>query len=420
MPDNPAPAAPAAPATNAPPAPPLTPSRRRRVLQVFAIAVVLIAILVGGYSLLFGRFRESSDNAYAAGNLVRVTPAVGGTVTAIRADDTDFVAAGQMLVELDRADAKIALDKAEAELAKTVRDVRTLYASTDALGATLAARDSDLRRARDDLTRRESLAATGAVSGEELDHARQALTGARAAQSSAREQWASNRAQTEGTDVASHPLVQAAAGRVREAYLAYARCEVLAPVSGYVARRTVQVGERVQPGAALLVIVPLEEIWVEANLKEDQLRNLRIGQKVSVSADLYGSSVDYHGRVAGLAAGTGSVFSLLPAQNATGNWIKVVQRLPVRIVIDKEQLRAHPLRVGLSMRVVVDTSDRSGAQLASAPVAGTRFAAATQERAVGVADERIVGIIRANASAAHEHTARALAPAAPARAISGA
>ncbi len=409
MSDTPAPTAPTASAPAAPPAPALTPSRRRRVLQALAIVVVLIAVLVGGYSILFGRFKESSDNAYAAGNLVQVTPEVGGTVTAIRADDTDLVEAGQPLVELDRADAKIALDAAEAQLAKTVRDVRTLYASTDALGATLAARDSDLARARDDLARRESLAATGAVSGEELDHARAALTGARAAQSSAREQWASNRAQTEGTDVASHPLVQAAAARVREAYLAYARCEVLAPVSGYVARRTVQVGQRLQPGIALLVIVPLDGIWVEANLKEDQLRNLRIGQKVSVSADVYGSSVDYHGHVAGLAAGTGSVFSLLPAQNATGNWIKVVQRLPVRIALDQQQLRQHPLRVGLSMRVVIDTSDRSGAQLASAPAVGTRFAAATQERAVVAADERISGIIRANAPTAREHAARALA-----------
>ena len=379
------------------PAPPLSGPRRRRILQIFGVVLVLLAIVGVGYSLLFGRFKESTDNAYAAGNLVQVTPQVGGTVVAIRADDTDFVTAGQPLVELDPADARVALDQAEAQLAKTVRDVRALYSSTDALGATLAVRDSDSTRARDDLARRESLASTGAVSGEELEHARMALTAARAAQASARQQWESNRAQTEGTDIASHPLVQQAAGRVRAAYLDLARCEVFAPVSGYVARRIVQVGQRLQPGAPLLVIVPLDGVWVEANLKENQLRNLRIGQPVRVSADLYGSSVDYRGRVEGLAAGTGSVFSLLPAQNATGNWIKVVQRLPVRIKLDPDQLRAHPLRVGLSMRVVVDTTDRNGAQLATAAGNTTHLTATTQVRAVADADARVASIILANA-----------------------
>jgi membrane fusion protein (multidrug efflux system) len=390
---------PTTPAPN-PNAPPLTPSRRKRALQGLGLLVALIALGVAGYSLLFGRFKESTDNAYVVGNLVQVTPQVGGTVTAIRADDTDFVTAGQPLVELDRADARVALEQAEAALAKTVRDVRALYASTDALAATLAIRDSDSARARDDLARRESLAATGAVSGEELEHARAAFAAARAAQASAREQWESNRAQTEGTDVASHPLVEQAASHVRAAYLDYARCEILAPVSGYVARRTVQVGQRLQPGAPLLVIVPLDGVWVEANLKENQLRNLRIGQPAKVTADVYGTSIDYQGRVEGLAAGTGSVFSLLPAQNATGNWIKVVQRLPVRITLDPEQVKKHPLRVGLSMRVEVETNDRNGAQLAGTTPAGTsaRFSSANQDHAVADADERVAGIIRANSA----------------------
>jgi len=384
-------------ATAAAPPPPVTRSTRRRVLQGFASVLVVIGIALLAYVLLIGRYRESTDDAYVVGNLVQVTPQAGGTVVAIRADDTDFVAAGQPLVEIDRADARVALDQAEAQLAKTVRDVRALYASTDALQASLDVRNSELARARDDLARRASLASTGAVSGEELEHARAAVTAASAAQASARQQWESNRAQTEGTDVASHPLVQQSAARVRESYLAYARCVVPAPVSGYVARRTVQVGERVQPGATLLVIVPLDAVWVEANLKESQLRNLRIGQPVRLEADEYGGSVEYHGRVEGLAAGTGSVFSLLPAQNATGNWIKVVQRLPVRITLERDEVHAHPLRVGLSVRVVVDTKDRSGGQLAGATAGSRRFVSATQDSALIDADARIGAILRANA-----------------------
>ncbi|HXQ64748.1 MAG TPA: HlyD family efflux transporter periplasmic adaptor subunit [Steroidobacteraceae bacterium] len=385
-----------APTAAAPPPRP-GPSTRRRLLQGFAAILVVIGIAVLAYVLLIGRYRESTDDAYVVGNLVQVTPQTGGTVVAIRADDTDFVAAGQPLVEIDRADARVALDQAEAQLAKTVRDVRALYASTDALRASLEVRNSELTRARDDLARRESLASTGAVSGEELEHARAAVAAAIAAQASARQQWESNRAQTEGTDVASHPLVQQAAARVRESYLAYARSVVLAPVSGYVARRTVQVGERVQPGATLLVIVPLDGVWVEANLKESQLRNLRIGQPARLDTDLYGGSVEYHGRIEGLAAGTGSVFSLLPAQNATGNWIKVVQRLPVRITLDRDEVKAHPLRVGLSVRVVVDTRDRGGGQLAGATTGSRRFESATQDSALVDADARIAAILRANA-----------------------
>ena len=397
--------------------PPLSSSLRRRVLQAFGATVGVIALIAVVYILLVGRYRESTDNAYVAGNLVQLTPQVVGTVVSIRADDTDFVSAGQPLVEFDRSDATVALDQAEAQLAKTVRDVRGLYASTDALKATLAIRDSDMARARDDLARRESLAATGAVSGEELDHARNALTAASAAQASARQQWESNRAQTEGTELASHPLVQQAAGRVRESYLALVRCVIAAPVSGYVARRTVQVGQRVQPGAPLLTIVPLNGVWVEANLKENQLGNVRIGQPVKVTADLYGSSVEYSGRVEGLAAGTGTVFSLLPAQNATGNWIKVVQRLPVRVTLDPDKVRAHPLRVGLSMRVVVDTTDRSGAQLATATPSGSGFTSATEAPAVADANERIAAIIRSNASLAVRERPVAAHRVAPATAL---
>jgi membrane fusion protein (multidrug efflux system) len=340
---------------------------RGRALLVLLAVVVLGGAVYGYWWKHTAQYEQTTDDAYVSGNVVTLTPEVAGTVIGIQADDTDLVRAGTPVVALDQADLKVALSQAEADLAKTVRDVRALYASTDQLKATLEAREADLARARDDLKRREDLASSGAVSGEELQHARSTVTASIASVAAARESWAANRAQTEGTRIASHPLVLAAAGRVRSAYLGLHRATLIAPVTGYVAKRSVQVGERVAPGAALLAIVPLDQIWVDANLKEDQLRNVRIGQPVELESDLYGSSVKFDGRVVGLGAGTGSVFSALPSQNATGNWIKVVQRLPVRVALDPAQLRAHPLRIGLSMRVTVSTRDRSGASLALAP-----------------------------------------------------
>jgi membrane fusion protein (multidrug efflux system) len=346
-----------------------------------------------------GRWAQTTEDAYVAGNLVQLTPQVGGTVVAIRADDTDLVRAGQTVVELDRADAQVALDQAEAALAKTVRDVRALYAGTDQLRASVDVRESELARVRADLKRRLSLADSGAVSAEELEHARTSVAGAEAALAAARQQWQANLAQTEGTKIESHPLVRQAAGRVREAYLAYSRAGIVAPVTGYVAKRAVQVGQRLQPGTPLLAIVPLDHLWVDANFKENQLRDLRIGQPVTLEADLYGSHVEYHGKVAGLAAGTGSVFSLLPAQNATGNWIKVVQRVPVRVELDPAELQKSPLRVGLSMRVKVGTHDRTGPTLAGSPRNESRYEAATQDPALEAADRRVADIIRANGRA---------------------
>jgi membrane fusion protein, multidrug efflux system len=399
--------------------PPLSTSRRKRVFQLLLLAVVIVVLVLIGHSLLVGRYHETTDNAYVNGNLVQVTPEINGTVVSIHADDTDLVVAGQPLIEFDRADSRVAQAEAEAQLAKTVREVRAMYASTDALRATLDMRSSELARARDDVARRESLAATGAVSAEELDHAHSTVTAAAATLAAAREQYESNRAQTEGTEVATHPLVLQSAGHLRETLLAAARGIVTAPVSGYVARRTVQLGQRVAAGTPLLMIVPLDAVWIDANLKESQLANIRIGQPAAVTADVYGSKVEFHGKVEGLSAGTGAVFSLLPAQNATGNWIKVVQRLPVRVTLDAEDVRKHPLRVGLSMRVDVDTTQRDGAVLAAAPPATTRFASLSQERLLADADARIADIIRANAGPASVLRAPGATRAAPAGAPPG-
>ncbi|MBL8484894.1 MAG: HlyD family efflux transporter periplasmic adaptor subunit [Rhodocyclaceae bacterium] len=358
------------------------PSSRRKPLLIGLAA--LMAASAAGYGAWYtgvGRYRVGTDNAYVQGNVVQVTPQQAGTVLAIYADDTNYVRAGQALVKLDPADAKLALDQAEAQLAQTVREVRTTYANNATLSANIATRQaelvraqSDAARAQSDLARRQPLLATGAVSKEELHHSTSALeeaharqAAAQAALAAAREQLASNQSLTEGTPVEGNPRVQRAAVAVREAWLALKRTEIPAPLGGQVARRSVQVGQRVSPGAPLLAIVPLEQVWVDANFKESQLRDLRIGQPVTLRADLYGGRVEYHGRVAGLGAGTGAAFSLLPAQNATGNWIKVVQRVPVRVELDAAELAQHPLRVGLSMDVQVDVHDQSGPALAAIP-----------------------------------------------------
>ena len=398
--------------------------KRKKALTALAAVVVLAGLGWGAYEYLVASHYESTDNAYVQGNVIQITPQIGGTVMAIMADDTDFVKAGQPLVQLDPADAKVALDQAEAALAQAVRQVRTLYANNGSLSAQINLREADvlkaqsevaraqseIARANDDLNRRQALSGNGAVSGEELNHARTQLANAKsgfaAAQASvsaaqagttaAREQLASNQALTDGTAIEQHPSVLVAAAKVREAYLATQRAALPAPVDGYVARRTVQLGQRVAAGSPMMSIIPLKNVWVDANFKEVQLRNIRIGQPVKLVADLYGKKVEYTGTVAGLGVGTGAAFSLLPAQNATGNWIKVVQRVPVRIALDAQQLAANPLRVGLSMDAEVDVSKRDGKTLADAP----RPASETEIHAWGVpsdaADKDVQRVIAAN------------------------
>lgn len=354
---------------------------RRRGLTAVAVAVLLGGLAWGGWHWVAGRHQQSTDNAYVAGNVAQITPLIGGTVVAVRADDTDFVRAGQPLVSLDPADAQVALEQAEAQLSQTVREVRTLFANNATLEAQVKLREADLARAQTDLARaqedaerRSGLVASGAIGQEEFRHAnaqlaaaRSAMTAAQSAVLAAKEQLSAARTQTDGTTVEHHPNVQRAAAKLREAWLARQRTELLAPQDGHVARRSVQPGQRVQAGAPLMTLVALDTLWVDANFKESQLQDLRIGQKAELVADVYGQQVVYHGTVAGLGAGTGAAFALLPAQNATGNWIKVVQRVPVRIQLDAKELNAHPLRVGLSMEVTVDTADQRGPVLASTP-----------------------------------------------------
>lgn len=345
--------------------------KNRRKILLAAAALVFIALAAGYavYWVLIGRFDVSTDDAYVNGNVVILSPQIAGTVTVLKADDTDYVSVGQDLVDLDDSDTRLAMDHARAQLAQTVRDVRALYAQTDALAASVQVEKTKLNRAREDLARRQRLANTGAVSSEELKHARDAVDQATAELSNVQKQWEASQVLTADTTLPTHPRVALAEAQFRAAYLAWRRTVVRAPVSGQVAKRSVQVGQQVQAGKPLMAIVPMDQVWVDANFKEGQLTHVRIGQPVVLTADLYGSDVTYHGTVVGLSAGTGSAFSLLPAQNATGNWIKVVQRLPVRIALNPDEVKAHPLRIGLSMQVDVTIRDQSGAQLSTTPQA---------------------------------------------------
>ena len=356
---------PATPSATGAPAPKKSPSKRRKALLIATAVIVLALIGYGIYWFVFLRHFENTDDAYVAGNVVQVTPQVGGTVVSITADDTELVQAGRPLVQLDDADARVALDGATAQLAQAVREVRTLFVNNGALSATIALRNAEVNRARADLARRQQLVLSGAVSTEELDHAKSALQSALSAATAAREQLTSNQVYTDRTLVAQHPNVLRASGQVQAAYLALARTTLPAPITGYVAKRSVQVGQRVAPGMPLLSIVPLDALWVDANFKEVQIARMRIGQPATLHSDLYGSEVVFHGKVTGLAAGTGSAFALLPTQNASGNWIKVVQRVPVRITLDARELAAHPLRLGVSMQVETDIAQSGGNSLTS-------------------------------------------------------
>jgi membrane fusion protein (multidrug efflux system) len=374
-------------------------SRRWRLLGALLGVLATVGAVYGAYWAQVIRYHQSTDDAYVGGNVVQITPQISGTVVAIGADDTQFVKAGQPLVRLDPADARVALDQAEAQLARTVRDVRNLYATSSQLAAAVQMRETELAAAQADLARRQRLGASGAVSGEELQHSSDAVKTTHAELTAAEQQLAANRARVDGTTLKDHPQVRDAAAAVRNAYLTLERTELAAPVAGFVARRNVQLGQRVSPGAPLMAVVPLDQVWVDANFKEPQLAHMRIGQPVKLTADLYGGRVVFHGTVAGFGAGTGAAFSLLPAQNATGNWIKIVQRVPVRIALDPREIAAHPLQIGLSMKAEIDMKGGdNGArlpQVANNQTGWSTSAAGTSERQ---ADERVQAIIAANQS----------------------
>ncbi|MBB4660082.1 efflux RND transporter periplasmic adaptor subunit [Parvularcula dongshanensis] len=373
------------------------PKARRRGFLLLGLVVLVAAAAYGVHSLFFAPPTEETDDAYVAGDIVAITARDAGTVTAIYADDTERVEAGQPLVDLDPVAADAALDAAAAELARAVRTVRADTADVTAAEAAVAQARSDLAAARDDLARRGEAANEGAVSGEELAHARDAVRAMSTALDVANSRLAQARSHIQGTDVRSNPAVLSAAARYRQAAITRSHMHVVAPVDGIVAQRTAQLGQQVGAGAPLMSVVPLGRVWVDANFRETQLADLRIGQPVRITTDTYGDDVAFSGRVAGLGAGSGSAFALLPPQNASGNWIKIVQRVPVRVELDQGQLAEHPLRIGLSVRATVDTNDTSGA-LTPRP-ARAPYVSDQTRTVLAEADAEIDRIIGANTEA---------------------
>ena len=371
---------------------------RRKALLKLTAALLLVALLMLLYWWFYVRGLETTDDAYSAGNLIPVSAQTAGTVTVIGADDTQRVKTGQELVRLDDADARLAVARAEAELAQTVRQTRTLITGQTRLEAVVAERRALVAKAAGDLKRREAASADQSIAIEDLQHARDAYSQAQAALQTAEAELQAQRELVMNDAVAKHPQVARAAAQLREAALMLERTRIVAPIDGQIAKRSAQIGMRVQTGAPLMALVPLQTMWVDANFKESQLKDIRIGQPVTVHADVYGNDVSYRGQVAGLSAGTGSVFSLLPPQNATGNWIKVVQRVPVRIALDARDLAAHPLRLGLSMHVSVDTRSQDGPLVTDAPVGKPVLQTGVYDGQLERANRMVADIIAANSA----------------------
>ncbi len=367
---------------------------RKRAFMALGALFVAAALGYGTYWVAVGSRHQSTDDAYVAGNRVPVTAEAEGSVTAILADETSEVTQGQVLVRLDDTDARVALQEAEAKLAATVRHVEELYATDKQLVAKTEEQQATLTQSRSDYKRHAALNQRGYYPDSALEQNSTEVQVDERQLAEAQHAVAALRAQLGSGSVAENPDVKLAAAEVRGAYLALQRMTIVAPVSGYVAKRDVQIGARVSPSAPLMAIVPLSQIWVDANFKESQLDHIRPGQPVSLHSDVYGGGVSFHGKVAGVDAGTGSAFSLLPAQNATGNWIKVVQRVPVRIEIDPADLAAHPLRIGLSMEVSIDTHSGDGSMLQ--PLPAPEYSTPVYDQRMAGAETLIADIIRSN------------------------
>lgn len=384
--------------TSAPTEPVKNNHKRNKAILITVLIFLVLGTAWFSYWWLWGRFHQYTDDAYVDGNNVVLTPQVPGIVVSFSAMDADYVPQGRILVELDKTDASIALDRAVADLGSAVRDVMRMFEQAKQHEAMIAMKKAEFIKSAQDYEHRKHLVDEGGVSLEDFEHAEAALQSSYADLVATEHLYISALAQVENTTVETHPLVEQMKNRVRDAFVFYQRCTIKAPVSGIVAQRTVQVGERVQAGQPLMALVPLDQMWVNANYKETQLTNMRVGQTAKIHSDIYGRKVVFEGRIAGIGGGTGSVFSVLPPQNATGNWIKIVQRIPVRIILDQAQIREFPLRLGLSMEVTVDVHDTEKPFVPSIRTDGPLFETnvfSTQEEG---AEPLIAEVIAANLS----------------------
>ena len=371
--------------------------KRKGALLLLTLLFIIVAVAYGIYWFLVLRHYEETDDAYVAGNQVQIMAQVSGSVTKVWADNTDYVQKGDPLVTLDQTDAQQAFEKAQTQLAASVRQTRQQMINSKQLQASIEVKKTALSQAQTDLNRRIPLGAATLIGREELQHARDTVASAQAELDVAIQQYNANQAIVLGTKLEQQPAVLQAATEVRNAWLALQRTKIVSPISGYVSRRSVQPGAQITTTTPLMAVVPATNLWIDANFKETQLAHMRIGQPATVISDIYGDDVKYTGKVVGLDMGTGSAFSLLPAQNATGNWIKVVQRLPVRIELDEKQLAEHPLRIGLSTLVEVNTTDRGGEMLASQVRSAPVYESNAREIGLEPVNKLINDIIQANA-----------------------
>ena len=377
---------------------PANKKKKRKVALLLLAAIVLvvgIAWLV--YWFLVLRHFQETDDAYVAGNQVQVMAQVSGSVNKVWFEDTDYVKKGDVLVTLDQTDAQQAFEKAQTALATSVRQTHQMMINSKQYQATIELQKTALAQAQADLQRRVPLGASNLIGREELQHSRDAVATAKAQLDVAEQQYNANQAMILNTSLAEQPAVKQNAAALRDAWLALQRTQIRSPMDGYVSRRSVQVGSQISTTTPLLAVVPAKNLWVDANFKETRLAGVRIGQPATVVSDIYGDDVVYQGKVVGLDMGTGSAFSLLPAQNATGNWIKVVQRLPVRIELDAQQLAQHPLRIGLSTLVKVDTTQQDGGVLATSVRNNPAYESNALAIDLAPADRLIAEIIHANA-----------------------
>lgn len=350
-------------------------TKRKLFLGLLTTTVLVGLAIYGIHWYKIGRFEIETDNAYIAGNQIQIMSEISGTVLGINVDNTDYVSAGDILVELDKTDKEQAFNKAKTSLASQVRQTQQSITNLKQNQATIEQKEIALKQAQSDLARRQALGQSNAIGKEELQHAKDAVTLAQTALVIAQEQYNANLALVLDTPIEQQPNVIKAATELKEAWLNLQRTIIKSPVSGYVSKRSVQVGGQISPNTPLMAIVAADDLWIDANFKETQLSDMRIGQKAKIVTDIYGDKVIFDGTIKGIEMGTGSAFSLLPAQNATGNWIKIVQRVPVRVELNPEQLKEHPLRIGLSSKVIVDTREQSGSILASPNTNEVRYSA---------------------------------------------